>query len=141
MELKLSLTRKRVVALFALVVAIGTGVAYAAIPDSNNVFTACMLKNVGTIRLIDPSLPASSPLSHCSSLEVQVRWNQQGQQGQQGQPGTPGKDGKDGVNGTNGAPGAPGAPGADGVSVTSAAEPAGANCTNGGSKFTRPATT
>lgn len=44
--------------------------------------------------------------------------------------GNAGADGKDGTNGADGADGQ------DGVSVTSAAEPAGANCANGGSRFT-----
>jgi hypothetical protein len=83
-----------------------------------------MLKNVGTVRLIDKSLPASSALSHCTSLEREVTWNQQGLAG------TDGKDGKDGLNGTNGTDGR------DGVSVTTAPEPAGPNCANGGSKLT-----
>jgi hypothetical protein len=134
MEIKLRLTRRRVVVLVVLAAVIGAGVAYAAIPDGSKVFTACMLKNVGTIRLIDPSLPTSSPMSHCnSSLETQVSWNQLGQAG------AAGKDGTDGLNGTNGAPGTPGQDGADGVSVTSATEPAGTNCATGGSKFTAAA--
>ena len=36
----------------------GAGIAYATIPGAGAVYTACMLKNVGTVRLIDPSLPA-----------------------------------------------------------------------------------
>lgn len=33
--------------------AVAGGVAYATIPDGGGVYTACMLMNVGTIRLID----------------------------------------------------------------------------------------
>jgi hypothetical protein len=33
----------------------GAGVAYASIPDSGQTYTGCMLNNVGTLRLIDPS--------------------------------------------------------------------------------------
>jgi hypothetical protein len=62
-----------------------------------------------------------------------LQWNQQGIQGIEGQQGPPGPAGKDGLDGTNGADGEAGE---DGVSVTSEAEPAGANCTTGGSKFT-----
>jgi len=43
---------------------------------------------------------------------------------------------RNGTNGQNGAPGEPGKDGADGVSVTGQPEPAGANCPNGGAKFT-----
>src|SRR5262245_30813 len=51
---------------------------YAAIPDGNKTYTACVLKSVGTIRLIDPSLPASNLMSHCTPLETQITWNEQG---------------------------------------------------------------
>ena len=105
MEVRLRLTRTRVAMLAAVVVAIGAGVAYAAIPSDGKVFTACMLKNVGTIRLTDKTLPSSNVLSHCSSLEAEVSWNQQGQ------PGTPGAKGGKGDPGERGAAGAPGAKG------------------------------
>ena len=107
-----------VAALSVLIAA--AGISYATIPDSNKLFTACMVKSSGAVRLIDPSLPASSPMSHCKSSEQLVTWNQQG---------LPGADGKDGTNGSNGTNGS------DGQSVTSAPEPAGAHCTNGGSSF------
>jgi hypothetical protein len=156
-------------------------VAYATIPGPGNVYNACMLKGLGTVRLIDKSLPASNLMSRCTDKETELSWNQAGQpgpagppgvKGEPGAPGTNGSDGKDGVsvsaasesagancagggvqltavngvthvcNGKNGvdghdgANGANGADGRDGVSVTSAPEPAGANCANGGSKFT-----
>jgi hypothetical protein len=96
--------------------AIAGGVAYATIPGPGNVYSACMLKGIGTIRLIDKSLPESSLMSRCKpSLETEVSWNQQGPAGP---PGT---------NGQNGA---------DGVGVTGAEEPAGANCASGGSRLT-----
>jgi hypothetical protein len=121
----------------AAIAAIATagGIAYAAIPDSNKVFTACMLNGVGTMRLIDKSLPSTNLMSHCTDKETQISWNQAGQpgpagpsgpQGPKGDTGTPGKDGMNGTNGTNGK---------DGVSVTNAVEPAGPNCANGGSEF------
>ncbi len=50
------MNRKRLLtaAIGALVaVAIDGGVAYATIPGPGNVYSACMLKGVGTIRLID----------------------------------------------------------------------------------------
>ena len=71
-------------ALFAL----AGGVAYATIPDGAGVYTACKLNALGTIRLIDPSLPASSLLSHCTALETAISWNQRGQKGDPGQNGT-----------------------------------------------------
>ena len=75
--------RTLLVATAAALAAGGVGIA-GAIPDGNRVITACMLKNVGTVRLIDTSLPASSVLSHCTSLEREVTWNQQGLAGTNG---------------------------------------------------------
>src|SRR5215210_907529 len=145
--------RRRGVILLAVGLALATAgsVAYATIPDSNNVYTACMLKSTGTIRLIDASLPAANLMSHCTALETSISWNQKGPQGIQGLKGDKGDPGKDGLNGTNGidgkdgAPGIPGADGEDGargadvkdgVGVTSTSEPAGPNCAFGGSAFT-----
>ena len=60
-----------------------------------------MLKNVGTVRLIDKSLPASNLMSHCKpSLEIEVSWSRIGQQGLPGQAGVDGSDGSDGVSPT-----------------------------------------
>jgi hypothetical protein len=113
MELKLRLTRRRV-ALVALVAGLVTaGVAYATIPDSNGVYTACKLNATGTIRLIDPSL--SGLLGRCNaSLETQINWNQKGQKGDpgaagapgaKGDPGAPGEKGEKGDKGDKGDPG------------------------------------
>jgi hypothetical protein len=125
--------------------ALAGGIAYATIPDANKVFTACMLKGVGTIRLVDKSLPSTNLMSRCTDKETEISWNQAGQpgavgpqglKGEAGAPGTNGTDGTPGADGKDGANGTPGTDGKDGVSVTSAVEPAGANCADGGSKFT-----
>jgi hypothetical protein len=100
----------------ALLFVPAAGIAYATIPDGGGVVTACMLKNVGTVRLIDTSLPSSNVLSHCTAFESQVSWNQKGQAG------TPGANGANGANG------------ADGKSVVMG--DAGANCANGGVSLT-----
>ena len=92
----------RVLALVLTGLALAAGVAYATIPDSGGVYTACMLKNVGTVRLIDPTLPASNLMSHCSSLETQITWNQQGQPGPQGPAGAAGPAGPQGPKGGTG---------------------------------------
>jgi hypothetical protein len=63
------------------------GIAYATIPDSGQVYTACMLKGVGTIRLIDPSLGGGNLLGRCTSLESQITWNGKGQPGPAGPAG------------------------------------------------------
>jgi hypothetical protein len=59
--------------------------------------------------------------------------------GKAGPAGAPGAAGAQGPAGAKGENGAPGGKGADGTSVTSAAEPKGANCKEGGSKFTAAA--
>jgi hypothetical protein len=91
---------RRVAAVGVLFAAAG-GIAFAAIPDGAGVYTACMLNKVGTIRLIDPTLPADNPMSHCTSLETRITFNQQGQRGLQGLPGAAGKDGTNGTDGTS----------------------------------------
>lgn len=130
------MNRKRLLTVAAgavVAVAIACGIAYATIPGAGNVYSACMVKGVGTIRLIDKSLPSTNLMSHCTDKESEISWNQAGQpgpaglQGAKGEPGAPGKDGANGTSGTNGK---------DGVSVTSASEPAGANCVGGGVQLT-----
>lgn len=106
------------------------GMAAASIPSGDQVFTACMLKDVGTVRLIDPSLPARNLLGHCSRVESQVHWNAQGPagpqgpkgdtgatgpQGPQGDTGPQGPAGDKGATGPQGPAGADGAPGKDGA--------------------------
>src|SRR5207248_7738716 len=81
MKLRLGHRAQRVVLVAAVLFVLAAGIAYATIPDGGPVYTACMLKNVGTIRLIDPSLGSSTLLGHCTSLESQLTWNQQGQRG------------------------------------------------------------
>ena len=95
---KVWLLRRAVVVAVAVVItlAAAAGLAYATIPDNGKVFTACMLKSVGTVRLIDSYLPSTNPMSHCTSLETQVTWNQQGQQGPQGPQGAAGASGTGG---------------------------------------------
>jgi hypothetical protein len=94
-----------------LLIAVTLGaVASATIPGDGNVYNACMLKNVGTIRLIDPSLSSSNLMSHCTSLETQVSWNQKG---------LPGPVGPVGTKGDKGDPGQQGAPGAFTGTLTS----------------------
>jgi hypothetical protein len=160
-HLRIRVARLAIVA--GLLLTVAGGVAYATIPDSGKVFTACMLNNIGTVRLIDQSLSSNSPMSHCTSFETQVTWNQVGQQGvpgpkgntgaqgpkgdtgaqgptgETGPQGTPGIDGKNGApgrDGTNGADAKDGAPGKDGVSVTSTpVSPGDANCAFGGAMF------
>ena len=110
--------------------ALAGGVAYATIPGPGDVYSACMLKGVGTIRLIDKSLPPTNLMSRCTDKETEVSWNQAGQVGPAGPTGARGEPGAPGTNGTNGTNGK------DGVSVTTAPEPVGANCGAGGAELT-----
>jgi hypothetical protein len=79
-----------------LAAAIAGGVAYATIPGPGNVYSACMLKGIGTIRLIDKSLPATNLMSRCTDKETEISWNQAGQPGPPGAPGTKGEPGAPG---------------------------------------------
>ena len=97
--------------LVAVAIAVAAGIAYASIPDASGTYTACMLRSTGTIRLIDPSLPPSSLLSHCTSLEAQITWNQTGPQGPRGPKGATGAQGPTGSQGPKGATGLEGAQG------------------------------
>lgn len=93
----------------AAAVMVGSGVAYAAVPDAGtNVYHGCMLTGIGTVRLIDPSLPSSNPLSHCTKLETPISWNQTGTQGPAGPTGATGATGSQGPAGPQGAKGDPG---------------------------------
>ena len=101
--------------------AIAGGVAYATIPDAKGTINGCYRLSEddqkGQLRVVnDPTA--------CRPNEAPIVWNQVGPQGAKGEPGTPG------TNGTNGADGE------DGVSVTTAAEPVGANCAGGGVQLT-----
>jgi Bacteriophage T4 gp5 C-terminal trimerisation domain len=95
--------RRSVLALaVAVTLVVAAGVAYASIPGSGGVYNACMLNGIGTIRLIDPSLPSSNLMSHClgPKLETPIQWNQQGQKGDPGAPGAAGPAGKNGASPT-----------------------------------------
>jgi hypothetical protein len=89
-------------------VALIGGVAYAAIPDAAGVYTACKLNVLGTIRLIDPSGPSASLLSHCTVYETQITWNQGGPTGLQGPRGDKGAMGDKGPAGDKGEVGSQG---------------------------------
>src|SRR6478752_1586325 len=91
----------------AAVAALATagGIAYATIPGPGYVYSACMLKGVGTIRLIDKSLPPTNLMSHCTDKETEISWNQAGQPGPAGPAGPAGAKGDPGATGTNGADG------------------------------------
>ena len=104
----------RVAVLSVVLLGLAGGIAYATIPDSNHVYTACMLKATGTVRLIDTSLPNHDLRSHCTPWEEQISWNQQGQQGNAGLQGPKGDTGPQGPKGDTGAQGPQGIQGPQG---------------------------
>jgi hypothetical protein len=85
------------------------GVAFATIPDSNGVIHGCYQKNVGNLRVIDPSEGES-----CRPSEIPISWSQTGPTGSQGAQGPTGDTGTAGAAGATGATGAAGATGATG---------------------------
>ena len=102
----------------AILLVMAAGVSYATIAESNAVYTACKLNATGTIRLINPSLGSSSLLGHCTSLETQISWNQQGQPGLTGLIGPQGPKGDAGLAGPQGPKGDAGSAGPQGARET-----------------------
>jgi hypothetical protein len=121
---------RRLALVTVAIFAVAGGIAYASIPDATGVYHACMLKNIGTIRIID-----LDKQQHCvSALETEITFNQKGQKGDQGLQGTPGQPGTNGQNGTNGSNGSNGAPG---ISPTVTQLAVGdSNCPAGGAAIT-----
>jgi hypothetical protein len=105
----------------AAALALGGGIATAAIPESGGAIDGCYQNVEGQLRVIDPQTDM------CRPSELPLRWSEEGQPGEQGSPGAPGKDGADGRDGRDGR---------DGSGVTVAPEPPGANCSSGGVRIT-----
>jgi hypothetical protein len=100
------MTRRKTIALVA-VVAAGTATATAvAIPDTGGVVRGCYAKANGQLRVVDRT-------SDCRSSERALSWNQRGAAGPQG------AKGKTGAQGPTGTPGAPGPTGQQGPPGTS----------------------
>jgi hypothetical protein len=81
------------------VLAGGAAVTLAAIPDSNGTIHGCYQKNVGNLRVIDPSSGG------CRPSEIAISWSQTGPQGPPGPPGPAGPAGPAGPKGATGATG------------------------------------
>jgi hypothetical protein len=73
-----------------------SGVAYATIPSSDGVISACYTKSGGTLRVIDPTS------TKCKTAETSLTWNTHGIPGAPGVPGQDGAPGRDGTNGVSG---------------------------------------
>lgn len=98
---------KKLLAISGVLAVIGTGVAYAAIPDSTTgVITACR-SSIGQLKVIDKQAGAS-----CSIYgETEMFWNQSGPAGATGATGATGPQGSPGVAGPAGPTGAAGVSG------------------------------
>jgi hypothetical protein len=105
------MTRLRLFALIgtACFAIVGPIRALASIPDADGTYTACLFKALGTLRLIDATIPRQRCLA---ALESQVTWNRTGPQGLQGPPGVAGQQGIAGPVGPLGPPGVAGPAGA-----------------------------
>jgi hypothetical protein len=123
MRFVFGLRGRRLAVLSTAMFALGGGVAVSTAAilttgTATSVIQACMLKGVGTIRIV-------SDASKCNDkFETPISWNvvgPQGLPGKDGLNGAPGPKGNtgaagtNGTNGTNGLPGATGAPGKDGA--------------------------
>ncbi len=95
--------------------ALGAGRTAAAVPDARGVYTACYLKAVGAVRLIDTADPRQRCLDR---IETRVTWSQPGPVGPVGSPGPQGVPGPKGDPGATGATGAAGAPGPQGYGAS-----------------------
>ena len=72
--------------------AVGGGIAYAAIPGDGGVIHACYKTSNGDIHVIDPS-------ATCAENETRLTWNQVGLRGEAGPQGQPGPQGPQGPKG------------------------------------------
>src|SRR5689334_4217023 len=97
----------RRLALAALVVLAASAAAYAAIPDGDGVFTACIAAD-GSLRVIDPSAGGE-----CRGGENRVSWNKKGIEGPKGPTGATGPQGPRGAVGPAGPAGGPPGPQGD----------------------------
>jgi len=107
---RFTLGRTRWLLVGVVVGAVGGGVALAAIPDSSGVINGCYQKNVGNLRVIDPSAGDS-----CRPSEIGISWSQTGPQGPPGPQGPKGDTGATGPAGPAGPAGPKGDTGATGA--------------------------
>src|SRR5690349_2504531 len=94
------------------VLAGGAAATIAAIPGADGVINGCYQKNVGNLRVIDPSGGDS-----CRPSEIPISWSQTGPQGPKGDTGATGATGPQGLKGDTGATGATGPAGPPGPSA------------------------
>jgi hypothetical protein len=76
-----------------IVLAMGVGTVYAAIPNGSGTYYACLTKSSGVVRLIN------YPKVKCAKDERFIKWSQQGPQGPVGPQGAQGVQGAQGPAG------------------------------------------
>jgi|SRR5215831_3239778 len=84
--------KKWVIPVAVAVVALGAGIAYAAIPDNGGVIHGCYSNANGLLRVVD-----SASADACRTSETALNWNQQGVPGPPGPPGARGPQGPPGA--------------------------------------------
>jgi hypothetical protein len=103
-----------------VVLALGAGTVYAAIPNGNGTVYACYVKNTGAVRLIN-----YPKVSTCPKGQKLIKWSAQGAQGPAGPQGAQGPQGPAGPADWNAIPNKPAgfADGADNVGYVSTTYP------------------
>jgi len=119
------------------VLAGGAAATIAAIPGADGVINGCYQKNVGNLRVIDPSGGDG-----CRPSEIPLSWSQKGPQGQKGDTGPAGPQGPAGPMGPQGPKGDTGATGPQGpkgdTGATGATGPQGPKGDTGNTGATGP---
>ena len=82
-----------------VVLALGAGTVYAAIPNGSGTYYACFTKSTGVIKLIN------YPKVQCATGQQLIKWNAKGPAGPQGAQGAQGEQGPKGDPGAKGDPG------------------------------------
>ena len=80
--------KKWVIPVAGAVIALGAGIAYAAIPDNGGVIHGCYSNANGLLRVVDPASADA-----CRPSETALNWNQQGALGPTGPSGPQGPPG------------------------------------------------
>ena len=80
-----------------IVLALGAGTVYAAIPNSNGKYYACRVSNTGVVKLIN-----YPKVSTCQEGEKLISWNAKGPHGPAGPQGPQGAQGPQGPAGASG---------------------------------------
>lgn len=101
--------KRATAAALAAMLVIGAGVAYASIPDQNEIIHGCYKAADGKLRVIDTGAGDS-----CLSSELVLDWNQKGPQGPTGPQGPQGVAGPSGPQGPQGIQGIQGNQGVQG---------------------------